>query len=151
MTSWSYSYAPALASGDRDKVRFLIGDVDPKGQHLSDAEIDFTLSQQGGNIMLAAAMAADAIAARLACCVDEKVGALSRSKSQCFEHYRELAITLRKQASEGLAGMFVGGSSHSRNEEAASDTDATQPYFFRGMLQFPGNRDNSRDDPDNEC
>lgn len=150
MTSWSYSYAPLASSGDRDKVRFLVGDVDPKGQMLSDAEIDFTLDKQGGNIMLAAAMAADAIAARFACCVDESVGALSRSNSQKFKHFKELADCLRKEASQGLAEMFVGGASKSHNDLLRGDDGATQPYFFRGMLQFPENRGDGSD-PNDGC
>ncbi len=126
-------------------MRFLVGDVDPKGQLISDAEIDYTLDKQGGDVMLAAAMAADAIAARFACCVDETVGALSRSNSQKYKHFKELAVCLRKQASQGLAEMFVGGVSHSNNDTLASDADAVQPYFFRGMLQFPENRGSGDD------
>jgi hypothetical protein len=88
------------SSGDRDKVRFLIGDTDANDPILQDGEITFLLSTWG-NIYKAAAYAAEAIAGRYAHKTNysRSIGDLSISESYATSaaEFRELAKSLKAQ------------------------------------------------------
>ena len=88
------------SSGDRDKVRFLIGDTNANDPILQDGEITFLLSTWG-NIYAAAAYAAEAIAGRYAHKTNysRSIGDLSISESYATSaaEFRELAKSLKAQ------------------------------------------------------
>ena len=88
------------SSGDRDKVRFLIGDTDSNDPILQDGEITFLLTTWG-NIYAAAAYAAEAIAGRYAHKTNysRSIGDLSISESYATSaaEFRELAKSLKAQ------------------------------------------------------
>lgn len=126
--SWSY-YA---GGGTRDWIRFVIGDTDEDDELLQDEEIDAALSNEG-NKYAAAAICADAIAAKFAREADKTVGPLSISASQKGERYLKLADKLRKQTGRRVAA-WAGGISESEKRTAESDTDRVDTSFKRGQF-----------------
>lgn len=87
----SFSYSPDLVS-DKDKVRFYIGDIDKCDVLLQDEEINYLLSKY--SVIDTAILCAQALAARFAKLSDEKVGDISVSYSQKYEHYTKLVKLL---------------------------------------------------------
>lgn len=87
-------------SGNRDKIRFLIGDTDSTDFHLHDAEVTY-LFDTWGNVYAAAAYAAEIIAAKYAHKTNysRSIGDLSISESYATsaQEFRELAKSLRAQ------------------------------------------------------
>jgi len=87
-------------SGNRDKIRFLIGDTDSTNFHLHDAEVTY-LFDTWGNIYAAAAYAAEIIAAKYAHKTNysRSIGDLSISESyaESSARFRELAKSLKAQ------------------------------------------------------
>jgi len=90
-------------SGNRDKIRFLIGDTDSTDFHLHDAEVTY-LFDTWGNVYKAAAYAAEIIAAKYAHKTNysRSIGDLSISESYATsaQEFRELAKNLRAQELE---------------------------------------------------
>jgi hypothetical protein len=87
-------------SGNRDKIRFLVGDTDSTDFHLHDAEITY-LFETWGNVYAAAAYAAEIIAAKYAHKTNysRSIGDLSISESYATsaQEFRELAKRLKAQ------------------------------------------------------
>lgn len=87
-------------SNDRDKVRFMIGDVDSNDYHFNDAEIAYLLTTWTTPIDAAIA-GADMIAGRFAHKTNysRSIGDLSISESYgtSAAEFRALAASLRKQ------------------------------------------------------
>lgn len=127
--AWTYSGNPA--SSDRDAVRFLVGDTDTTDQQLQDAEIDWLLVENP-NAQMAAAHACEAIAAKYARLVSTSNLSLSVSAGDRQAHYLALAMKLRKQAQDGGAEMFVGGTRYSQKEAREENADEVQPNFEIG-------------------
>jgi len=92
--TWSYN---SSLTTDKDKVRFYIGDIDQTGQLLQDEEISFLLAEVS-NVLLAAAHAAKAVAAKFSRQADKAVGDLRISLSQKAQAYMSLAADLEKRA-----------------------------------------------------
>lgn len=95
--AWSYSGDPNASA--LDKVRFLIGDVNPDMKLLNNAEINEVL-QDEPRVHFAAARCAEALAARFSS-VDE--GGQPSVRSQ---RYLELAKRLREQAESVQTGSW---------------------------------------------
>lgn len=131
--SWTYSGNPA--SSDNDKVRFLVGDTDETDQLVQDEEIAYALTTQP-TAELAAALVAEAIAAKFARQVDSTVGRVSESASQRAMAFRERAKELRSNIAL-LARPSFGGLSQAEKERLDSDTDAVQPSFRIGQDDNP--------------
>lgn len=135
--TWTYN-AIGAASGNRDKVRFLIGDTDVVDQLLQDEEIELALTL-GGGVQSAAAISCDSLAARFSRECDMTVGPLSRSAGQRATAYAERAKMLRvQQVALGGAEIFIGGISVSDKETLSADTNAVQPEFGIGQDDYPG-------------
>lgn len=128
-------------------MRFTVGDTDATTYHLSDPEIEALLSTTQNPIM-AAARAAQAIAAKYAACTDESGGGISKANSQLFEHYTKLAASLLTRGAKG--SMRVPAVSQSAKDEDAQDEDLVQPYFTTEMHRNPRGRgldeDNAEED-----
>lgn len=127
--AWTYSGNPA--SSNRDAVRFLIGDTDTTDQQLQDAEIDWLLVENP-NPNMAAAHACEALAAKYARQVSTTNLSLSVSAGDRQAQYLMLATKLRRQAQDGGATMFVGGTSIAEKLERAENADEVQPAFQIG-------------------
>jgi hypothetical protein len=93
--TWTYV---GPATSDRDKVRFLIQDVETTRQLMSDEEINWLISEWG-DVYEAAANAADALAAKFTGKADysKSVGDLSlnESFSSQSQGFKELAKNIR--------------------------------------------------------
>ena len=93
----------------KDKIRLAIGDTDVAEPLLTDAEIAVQVTNWPGNIELAAANCAEAIAAKFGRDFDFDVDGNERFlRSQRVAHYTALADQLRRRA--GLFSIPIGGS-----------------------------------------
>lgn len=134
--AWTYSQIPTT---DRDKVRFLCGDIDIHNQLVQDEEIAFAL-EYASSPPMAAAMVCESLASRFASQVDETVGPLSRTLSQRSAQFADRAKRLRDldaNVSRSSAEMFIGGISKSVAQKLAMDTSAKQPTFSIGQDDNP--------------
>lgn len=126
------SYSASIAT-TTDQVRFLTGDTSNVSatELLADGEITWILTQET-NVYRAAAVAAEAIAAKFSRLADTSVGDVSVSNSQKYDHYMSLAKTLRAKAiRRGGAAPFVGGLSVADRDTRLDDTDRVEPFFSR--------------------
>ena len=101
--TWSYSGNPA--SSNRDSVRFLIFDTDTNDQLLSNEEIDYVLTKET-NVHMAAAMCAEALAAKFARDIDRSVIGMSANPSRRPEFYLDLADRLRDQVGQSSLSLI---------------------------------------------
>ena len=136
------SYSGNPSASDLDYVRFLIGDTDTTSEQLSDDEINALVTMYGSAIN-AASYAADSLYAKYARKVNKKIGDLSIDYSDLAKHYKDLATTLRRQASIRLAAPYAGGISKTTKEANEVDTDLVKPSFTKDMHT---DRWNSEDD-----
>jgi hypothetical protein len=123
------TYSNTLSS-DKDLVRFEIGDV--ANFQLHDEEIDVKLAQSGGNVLLAAAECARALAARHAGEVDRIVGQSNVREGDRQKHYLDLAETLYQRAVVSAGRAYFGGYSVGDKENLEADTTRVAPRFIRG-------------------
>ena len=135
--TWTYSGNPA--DSDRDKVRFLVFDTDTNDQLLSNEEIAWLLSEQT-NVYLAAANAAEVIAAKFAKDITRSAVGLSATVGNRAQFYLDLADTLRDQGgtTNQRAEVFAGGLTVSGKDSLDSDSDAVQPSFRIGEFDWNG-------------
>jgi hypothetical protein len=131
--TWSYSGNPAAS--DLDAVRFYVGDTNSARELLQDEEINFTLTEHSV-VRMAAAVCADAIAAKFAREADQKVGDISKALSQVSEAFERLASRLRRESSKRAAPVFPA-SSRDWKETQLEDTDLVQPQFEVGQMDNP--------------
>jgi hypothetical protein len=136
--TWTYSGDPS--TGNKDAVRFQIGDTDTNEQLLQDEEINYVLANEGGSVLQAAHFAVQGIVAKLAKKVDvtDKSSAMAIRRSQKFDQYRELLASLRKKIAIHKGAPYLGGESVSDKQTAEDDTDRLQPAFTRSLHDVPG-------------
>lgn len=92
------------------KVRLEIGDTDdsgtngvkPDGSNLDDSEIQYFLSENDDNVLLAAADACDVLARHWAKAVDISVGPVRESLGQAAARWAQEAARLRSKAGHGF-------------------------------------------------
>ena len=126
--SWTYTNNPAGSS--RDALRLAVGDTIENDPRLSDEEVGHFLSLYPESLDLAAAKAAEAIAARYSSMAVSYVGDLDNSPHLKAEYYLKLARQLRsraKQEEEAVEDSIVaspGCSLEALNRE---------PLFKRGV------------------
>lgn len=124
--AWTYSGDPR--NSKLDEVRFLIADTDQnKAWTLLDGEIQYAVSLYPGSVLLAAAICAESIIAKLKGTVgDKKVGPLSLTYSQqTLQFYQQTALNLRRRADLGV-GVWIGGTSKSGKQTRDDDDDLVQ-------------------------
>lgn len=132
---WSYD-PTALATSQKDQVRFEIADTDESNQLLQDEEIVYALGVE-----------ADLWGAAARCCETLSRGFLRKADVQLG---RQLKIDYTKQAQQytdmakGLRGKsfggalpYVGGRSKQEKIDRANDLDAVQPLFAKNMDRNP--------------
>lgn len=128
------TYSGDPSTNDRDSVRYLIGDTDDCDFLLNDSEIQFALTLEG-DIYLAAANAAEAIAAKFSRLSDEKVGQISISCSQKADHYKKLSDKLRAKAQLQFGAPYAGGISKCDKDRVEDDTDRVDPKFSKTIFE----------------
>ena len=109
--SWTYTNNPTGSS--RDALRLAVGDTIETDQRLSDEEVEHFLGLYPDSLDLAAAQAAEAIAARYSSMAVSYVGDLDNSPHLKAEYYLKLARQLRSRAKQ--------------EEEAAEDSIVSSP------------------------
>lgn len=134
VNDWRYTKDPALSQ--RDQVRLLIGDTDSTDRQLSDAEIDWTLTQNA-NVYMTAGQACRSLAARYARKVDRAMGDLKISYSQMQKSYLDLAFQLEQRGTMEGASVYAGGISKSDKAVVQDDTDRQNPNFRVGQDDNP--------------
>jgi hypothetical protein len=109
--AWNYSGDPA--SDRKDEVRFLVGDTDSSDPLVLDEEIEAVLVHyppaEGKPAWLAGAHVADGLASKFARKMQRSIGSLSASAQQQYEHYREVAATLRMLYATNGKGSTASG------------------------------------------
>ena len=128
--TWTYSGDPS--DSDRDAVRFLVGDTNVDAQKVQDAEIAWTLTEEG-NIYLAAAAIATAIGAKFTERVNKSVGDLKIEFSKQRDQYNDLAEKLRLRGATRAGRPYAGGISKDDKRTVRDDTDRVLPAFKKGM------------------
>ncbi len=94
--SWTYTNNPTGSS--RDALRLAVGDTIENDPRLSDEEVEHFLGLYPDSLDLAAAKAAEAIAARYSSMAVSYVGDLDNSPHLKAEYYLKLARQLRSRA-----------------------------------------------------
>ena len=153
--TWTYSGNPATNS--RDAVRFLIRDTVETAPLFSDQEIAWLLSQNGGHIYRAAAIAAEQLVSLFISSATTSsstsigsiktmtVGALSitytvASSVEQASEYRRIAADLRRLASIGYGAAiapYAGGISIADQQSNEADADWKKPAFAIAMMDNP--------------
>jgi ribosome maturation protein Sdo1 len=130
---WSYSGDPSTS--DKDAVRYYVGDTNQQRPLLSDEEVQFSVDAFP-NQRLAAAMSADAIAAKFTRESDQRVGDISKALSKVADAFRKLAARLRAEAGKRALARFPA-TSKDWKESRSQDTDLVQPEFPIGLGDNP--------------
>jgi len=134
--TWTY-VGPATA--DRDKVRFLIQDVDTTRQLLSDEEIAYLLTEWT-DIYEAAANAAEILAAKFSGKADysKSVGDLSLNEtfSSQSQGYKELAKTIRANRHRKYTVSWVANADALKST-ADRSVDTYNTDAFLGQMDNP--------------
>ena len=94
--TWTYTNNPTESR--RDALRLAVGDTIENDPHLSDEEVGHFLGLYPDSLDLAAAQAAEAIAARYSSMAVSYVGDLDNSPHLKAEYYLRLARQLRSRA-----------------------------------------------------
>ncbi len=96
--TWTYTNNPSGSS--RDALRLAVGDTIENDPRLSDEEVEHFLALYPASLDLAAAKAAEAIAARYSSMAVSYVGDLDNSPHLKAEYYLKLARQLRSRAKQ---------------------------------------------------
>lgn len=117
-----------------DQVRFLVGDLDDPPL-IPPEEVLWYLEQAGGSVMLAAALAAEALAARHVESVDLKFETIDVKASRFHANYLALARKLRAQArAEGALGLPLAGGISRAEVATVRSSPGRRKAFFRDNL-----------------
>lgn len=103
--AWTYSGNPAASA--RDEARWHLGDTTEASPLVQDEEMDFCLVKHGGNATLAAAMAAEQLAAKWARRVGVGGAGISVNLAERVAEMRALATRLRSEAQGGTPGLLA--------------------------------------------
>ena len=126
--SWTYTNNPTGSS--RDALRLAVGDTIENDPRLSDEEVEHFLALYPASLDLAAAKAAEAIAARYSSMAVSYVGDLDNSPHLKAEYYLKLARQLRsraKQEEEAVEDSIVA------SPGCSLEALHREPLFKRGV------------------
>ena len=126
--TWTYTNNPSGSS--RDALRLAVGDTIENDPRLSDEEVEHFLGLYPDSLDLAAAKAAEAIAARYSSMAVSYVGDLDNSPHLKAEYYLKLARQLRsraKQEEEAVEDSIVA------SPGVSQDALHREPLFKRGV------------------
>jgi hypothetical protein len=114
----------------RGQVRLRIGDTNSSDPLLTDAEIDYSITQRTG-VLQSAIECVRVILAKIARDIDRSGAQVQSSRSQKTQHYRDLLKDLQAEAAP-LSGVRCGGISIDDMADEVEDDDRTQPAFTAG-------------------
>jgi len=126
--SWTYTNNPT--GSIRDALRLAVGDTIENDPRLSDEEVEHFLGLYPDSLDLAAAKAAEAIAARYSSMAVSYVGDLDNSPHLKAEYYLKLARQLRsraKQEEEAVEDSIVA------SPGCSLEALHREPLFKRGV------------------
>jgi hypothetical protein len=143
------AYGGVPATDQSDAVRLLVGDIGATTSvtYLDDADYDFFIGE-GGNIYVAAQLAANSLAALFmgsaasagaSGYVEKQVGDLRLKKAdanQMAQSYRQLAQKFSRMAASKVA-PYAGGITISDKRLDEDDSDRVKPFFTRRLLDNP--------------
>lgn len=132
--SFSYASTNAASSGI-SWVRMRLADTSSTNYRLENEEIQAYLDTFG-NKYLAAASAAEQVAAYYAGRSDKSVGKLSISQGSGSDRYGVLAKSLRREAAL-FGSVFAGGISRDDKTAERQDTDRVAPAFTVDQFDAP--------------
>ena len=118
-------------STDLAKLRSRLGDTDSTDQLLTDEQIASLLTLSGDSLAIAAVKGCQTILAKLARKVDRSGNRWSTTRSQMFQHYKDLLIELTAE-SGSIAPPSWGELSIAGAEDIENDTDINPPAFAIG-------------------
>jgi hypothetical protein len=131
------TYVPgSLATSAKDQIRFLLGDTDTVDFQMQDEEIVWSYNV-AGSTRGAAAMCADALAAKYARLTQISADGVSQSFQQKSAQFLAIAALLRKQDAVFRAMPFLGGVSIADMNATLSDADRVPDIFRIGMNDDP--------------
>jgi hypothetical protein len=134
ITDFSYSGNPSAS--DLDALRFAIMDVDSADPQLSDAELNYLLTQKG-SVQAAAIAACQRLITKYSRFVDSRFGPSSEANSQRVTMYKTTLAELRREAGTSCV-PFAGGISKSSKDAYNADNDRVAPFFGRDKFSNPG-------------
>lgn len=138
-----FSYSGDPSTSQKDQVRFLIGDTEVDDMILTDAEIEWCITNRGStNLYLAASDAADLAGHKYSRIINRQTGTLSLSMSTSSNPFQQRSKALRQLASERRVGPVLASDSLASN--IASHGGRRPPLFWVGM------HDNQPSDHDHE-
>lgn len=130
----TWTYVPDFTI-QRDRVRRLIGDVDPNNPLLTDEELALWTTGGAfaqGNDFYAAAEAADAIAGSLARGASSLSAGGTSVTFRNASEFTSLAAMLRRRGARSAGGTIVaGGISQTAKDVQTDNTDTVSPAFTR--------------------
>jgi len=141
--AWSYDPSNLVTTTDSGRlniVRLLIGDTITTDQQMQDAEITFSLAQNGNSTYMAASWACRTLASKFARMVTTQLdGALSADYSDLMMHYQQLADNLEYQGKTSGAslGVLAGGITKSSVEAARANTNRIENAFRMDQFKNP--------------
>ena len=146
--TWTYTGNPA--SSNLDAVRYLVADTNNQSQMVSDEEINWTLSDTGNDVYLAAAETIDALLGN-GNYSSKSVGDFSISGGETAGQLATKSKQYRRRALRG-GSPFAGGISVTDNDARDDDTDIPSKAFRLGRNDYPGSAQdgNGDNDADNE-
>lgn len=127
----AFTYNTGL-TGSRDLIRLRIGDIDENEMFLTDEAIDSINAQYPGHVK-SCIQCVLAILAVLARKVDRSAAGINSSRSQKFQHYKDLLAELKEELRLGNVQAYAGGMDTGRIEDMRSDTSYPQQPFSVGM------------------
>lgn len=137
----AFTYADP-SNSNLEAVRFLIGDTDSAKAQLTDAEINYLLTESGSDVYLSASSACLSLASKYARMVDKEVGDLALDYSQRQKAYIELSKELKRQmARKKSPNIFCGGLTTAGKETYTDNTALVQPTFYRDITTDEGEVD----------
>ena len=130
---WTYDYE--FETESRDRVRFLVGDVDPARKLIDDREIEHAVEVQP-NEQLAAATLADMLCGVFAQAANVSVGQVKKDFGGVAEQFCAKAMQLRREACK-RAGVSFPAITRAGKEALEQDDSLTKPQFCLAQFDNP--------------
>jgi len=129
--AWTYN-PMELANSTLYQTRLLIGDILQGDQQMTDAEVNYFVTQYS-NVTLAAAACCRHLATRYARAVDIVQGNLKTNYSNKSKQYFAMSVDMEQRGYATAIGGYAGGISREDVQTQQQNTDRVQPEFTIGM------------------
>jgi hypothetical protein len=130
--TWDGTITTTLA-----EVRHYTGDIDSNDPLLTDAQINFELTATGDDSIAAADRCFQRILAKLARDVDHSMPRFNTTRSQKFQHYKDLYAEFKAtMLTESISPAVWSEHSAADATSMESDSDFKQPTFKIGQDDY---------------